>query len=140
MLDGGDRRGGVEGDAAPAPGLARPAPRERWRWPTDSAWTMSSSQPASTQRSNVGSGSTTMRWASKGTDAVRPAGGDDVGPEGEVGHEHAVHHVPLDAVDAGLLQGDALLAEPGEVGGEHRGDDRDRAGHDRRLRRTTAVS
>ena len=54
--------------------------------------------------------------------------GDDVGAEGEVGHEAAVHHVPLDAVDAGLLEGDALLAEAGEVGGQHRGRDLDRRG------------
>jgi 23S rRNA (uracil1939-C5)-methyltransferase len=52
-----------------------------------------------------------------------PDGGDDVGAEGEVGDEPAVHHVPLDAVDAGLLEGHALVAQPGEVGGEHgRGD------------------
>ena len=50
-------------------------------------------------------------------------GSDDVGPEGQVGDEDAVHHVPLDAVDAGLLEGLALVAQPGEVGGEHgRGD------------------
>ena len=38
--------------------------------------------------------------------APRRAAGtrDDVGPEGEVGHELAVHDVPLDAVDAGLLE------------------------------------
>ena len=33
----------------------------------DSAWTMSSSQPASTYRSSISSGVFTMRWASNGT-------------------------------------------------------------------------
>ena len=59
---------------------------------------------------------------------VGPAGLDHVGPEGEVRHEHAVHHVPLDAVDAGLLECDALLAEPGEVRGQHRRGDLDVSG------------
>ena len=49
--------------------------------------------------------------------------GDHVGAEGEVGHELAVHHVPLDPVDSGGFQGGDLLAQLGEVGGQHaRGD------------------
>ena len=59
---------------------------------------------------------------------MRPAGGDHVGPEGEVRHEAAVHHVPLDAVDAGRLEGGDLLAQPGEVGREHRRRDLDAVG------------
>ncbi len=58
----------------------------------------------------------------------RTGGGDDVGAEGEVRDEGAVHDVPLDAVDAGLLEFDAGLAQMGEVGGEHRGDDLDGSG------------
>ena len=55
--------------------------------------------------------------------------GDDVGAERQVGDELAVHHVPLDEVDAGLLQGDDLLTEAGEVGRQHRRGDLDRTGH-----------
>ena len=55
--------------------------------------------------------------------------GDDVGAEREVGDELTVHHVPLDEVDTGLLEGDDLVAEAGEVGGQHRRDDLDRSGH-----------
>jgi len=57
-----------------------------------------------------------------------PAGGDHVGPEGQVGHEVAIHHIPLDAVDARLLEGGDVVAEPGEVGREDGGDDQRRAG------------
>ncbi len=49
---------------------------------------------------------------------VGPAGGDDIRSEGEVGHEAAVHHVPLDAVDTGRLEGRDLLTQAGEVGGQ----------------------
>ena len=62
------------------------------------------------------SGSSTIRWASKGTLACGAAGLDDVGPEGEVGHEAPVHHVPLDAVDAGRLE----LRRPPRRGGRSR--------------------
>ena len=47
-----------------------------------------------------------------------PASADDVGPEGEVGHEVTVHDIPLDAVDTGLLEGGDLVAEAREVGRE----------------------
>ena len=72
--------------------------------------------------------SLTMRWASNGRSTRAAAGGDDVGPEGEVGHELAVHDVPLDAVDAGLLERAELVAQLGEVGGEHGRGDLDGAG------------
>ena len=55
-----------------------------------------------------------------------PASGDHVRPERQVRHELAIHDVPLDPVDSSLLQRCALLSEAGEVGGEHRGDDRHR--------------
>ena len=44
---------------------------------------------------------------------------NDVGPHRDVGHEYAVHHIPMDAITARLLQLDALLAQSGEVGGEY---------------------
>ena len=49
---------------------------------------------------------------------VRTSGGNDVGTEREVGHELAVHHVPLDAIDAGGFQSCDLFAEAREVGGQ----------------------
>ena len=76
----------------------------------------------------------TIRWASNGSDVWRAGGGDDVGPEREVRHELAVHHVPLDAVDAGRLERGDLLAEAGEVGGQHAGGDLD-PGHGSRVLR-----
>ena len=56
-------------------------------------------------------------------------GGDHVGPERQVGDELAVHHVPLHEVDAGLLEGDNLVAEAREVRREHRRGDLDRQRH-----------
>jgi hypothetical protein len=57
---------------------------------------------------------------------------DHVRTERQVGHELAVHDVPLDEVDTGLLEGLDLLAETGEVGREDRRGDLDRARHPRR--------
>ena len=54
---------------------------------------------------------------------------DDVRPERQVRHELPVHHVPLDEVDARLLERDDFVAEPREVGGQHGRDDHDRQGH-----------
>jgi hypothetical protein len=55
----------------------------------------------------------------------QPAGGgDDVRAEGQVRDEPAVHHVPLDAVDPGLLQLLDLPSEGGEISGQHRCDQR----------------
>jgi hypothetical protein len=54
---------------------------------------------------------------------VTTGGGDDVGPECQVGDEVPVHHVPLDAVDPGLFQRRHLLTQPGEVGREDAGHD-----------------
>ena len=56
-----------------------------------------------------------------------PHRGDDVGPEGEVRDEPPVHHVELHAVDPGLLEGHAAVAEVGEIDGQHRRCDLDRA-------------
>ena len=54
---------------------------------------------------------------------------DHVGPEREVGHELAVHHIPLDPVDTRRFQRGDLLAELGEVGGQHARGDFDRSRH-----------
>ncbi len=59
--------------------------------------------------------------------------GDDIGTEGQVRDETAVHHIELDPIHPGLLQGLALLAQPGEIGREHRGGDQD-GRHPRRSR------
>ena len=48
----------------------------------------------------------TIRWASNGTTTCGRQAAIDVRPEREVRHELAVHDVELDAVDAGLLEGD----------------------------------
>ncbi len=60
---------------------------------------------------------------------VGSGGGDHVGAEREVRDELAVHHVPLDEVDPGRLECGDLLAEPGEVGGQHGRGDLDRSAH-----------
>ena len=41
------------------------------------------------------------------------------GPDGDVRHEMAVHHVDMNPVGAGGIDGAHLLAEPREVGGEN---------------------
>ncbi len=82
---------------------------------------------------------------------VRACGGDHVGTEREVRHELAVHHVPLDEVDAGRFECGDLLAELGEVGRKHRRRDLDgpasstrqptrRAAHRPRRRRSSSSS
>ena len=46
-------------------------------------------------------------------------------PDGDVGHEMAVHHVDVDPVGAGGIDRAHFLAQPGEIGGEDgRGDQR----------------
>ena len=70
-----------------------------------------------------------MRCASNGQRRVRSGRGDHVGTEREVRDELAVHDVPLDVVDAGGLERGDLLAELGEVRGQHGRDDLDRAAH-----------
>ena len=61
---------------------------------------------------------------------------DDVGTERDVGHELAVHHVPLDAVDSRPSRARSPPRRDGpEVGREHRRDDRDWL-HDATLRPT----
>ena len=101
----------------------------RWRWVQASACTISREQPASTKRSAITSGVYTMRCASNGIVQCGAGGLDHVGTERQVGDELAVHHVPLDAVGAGRLERRDLVAEPREVGREHRRDDLDRARH-----------
>ena len=51
--------------------------------------------------------------------AVFAGGRDHVGAEGQVRHELAVHHVPLDPVDPGTLEGGHLVTQLGEIGGQH---------------------
>ncbi len=55
--------------------------------------------------------------------------GDHVGSEREVGYEHAVHDIPLDAVDACILESDALRTQLRVVGGKDRWCDLYRSGH-----------
>ena len=57
---------------------------------------------------------------------------DHVGSEGQIRHETTIHDIPLDEVDPGGFERGHLLAESGEVCGEHRGCDLDRAAHARR--------
>ena len=54
---------------------------------------------------------------------VRPHAPDEIRAEGDVRHEMAVHHVEMDPVGAGRVDGADLLAQPGEVGGQDRGGD-----------------
>ena len=37
---------------------------------------------------------------------------NDVGTHGDVGDEHAVHHIPVDAVDPGVLEINTFLTQP----------------------------
>lgn len=60
---------------------------------------------------------------------MRPTRSDYVGAKGEVGNEVAVHHIPLDAIDASVSQTAALLSEVGEVGGKDGGHNFDPACH-----------
>ena len=95
-----------------------------------SAWTISREQPASTYSAAITSGVSTIRCASNGSDGVRTGRCDDGGSEREVRHELAVHHVPLDAVDARGLEVADRVAEPAEVDGQHARSDLDPAiGH-----------
>ena len=49
-----------------------------------------------------------------------PQGLHDQGADGDVGHEAAVHHVDVDPVGAGLVDGTDVFAETGEIGREDR--------------------
>ena len=86
-------------------------------------------------RPSICSGVSIMRWASNGTLTSAADRRDDVGTEGDDGHELAVHHVELHAVAAGLLELDHALGETALVDREHRRDDRDWL-HDETLRPT----
>jgi hypothetical protein len=50
--------------------------------------------------------------------AVRAGRGNDVWAEGEVWYELAVHDVPLNNVNASLVESTNLLANLGKIGGE----------------------
>ncbi len=45
---------------------------------------------------------------------------DDVGAIGNVGDEMAVHHIEMDPVGAGRIDGANLFAEPGEIRSQDR--------------------
>ena len=70
--------------------------------------------------------------------AVRTHRLDDVGPVGNVGHEMPVHHVEMDPVGAGGVDGAHLLAEFGEVRRQDRWRNHERDGG--RRKRTSALS
>jgi len=53
---------------------------------------------------------------------------NDIGPKGKVGNESAIHHVELEAVDAGFVEGLDFFAEAAEIGRKHRRDDRNGTG------------
>ena len=59
--------------------------------------------------------------------AVRPQRLHHVRPDRNVGDEMAVHHVDMDPVGAGLIDGADLVAELGKIGGKDRGGDDERA-------------
>ena len=61
---------------------------------------------------------------------VRPQRLHHVGTDADVGHEMAVHDVDMDPVGAGRIDGAHLLAELGEIGGQDRRRDEQRAGID----------
>ena len=65
--------------------------------------------------------------------AVRPQRLHHGRADGEVGHEMAVHHIDMDPVGAGFVDGAHLLAEPGEIGREDGGGDADGLLHARTL-------
>ena len=124
--------GGVDGTiatAAAAPRSSRIIPSVRCRWVVDSACTIRRRQPASTNRCGQDLRREDHQVGLERHGHPLTHRGDDVGAERQVGDELSVHHVPLDEVDAGVLERDDLVAEPGEVGGQDRRGDLDRSGH-----------
>ena len=53
---------------------------------------------------------------------------DDRLAETEVGHEDPIHHVEVDAIGAGLLDGPHLVAQPQEIGRQDGWGELDHAG------------
>jgi hypothetical protein len=43
------------------------------------------------------------------------------GPDGDIGHEAAVHHIDMDPIGAGGVDGADLLAQSREIGRQYRG-------------------
>ena len=74
----------------------------------------------------------------EGLVGVSARGRDDIGPEGEVRHELAIHDVPLEVIDAGSVECFDLLTETGEITRQDRRNDLDRQGHDRTLAQRTS--
>ena len=60
---------------------------------------------------------------------MRPQRRDDRRPDRDVRHEMTVHHIDMDPVGAGGGDGADFFAEIGEIGGQDRGRDDERA-HD----------
>ena len=60
---------------------------------------------------------------------VLASGRDHVGSEREIGHELAVHDVPLEVIDAGRVEGFDLGTQAGEIARKYRGDDLNRKRH-----------
>ena len=52
---------------------------------------------------------------------------NDVGPKGEIGHETAIHHIELEAIDASFVQGNDFVAKAAEVCRQDRRDNGKRA-------------
>ena len=61
--------------------------------------------------------------------AVWPDRADELRPETDVGDEMPVHHVQMDPVGPGRVDGADLLAKPCEVGGKDRRSDQYRLAH-----------
>ena len=60
---------------------------------------------------------------------MRPERLHDRRPDGDVGHEMAVHHVDMDQIGARGLDRLDLCAQPREIRGKDRGRDSDGVGH-----------
>lgn len=65
---------------------------------------------------------------------------DDIGTEGQVRNELAVHHIPLDSIHSGVLECPHFLAEPREVGGQNRRRNVYRSCHDVSLQNLVSAS
>ena len=109
---------------------ARIACSERCRCGPASTCTVMMSEPALAKASRCGSHGAIIRCTSSVFLVMRAQRLHHVGAEGDVRHEMPVHHVEMDPVGAGGLDRAHLLAQLGEVGGQDRRRDEERAGHD----------
>ena len=81
------------------------------------------SAPASAKASRNGSTGEIIKWTSNGLAVCGRSAFTTAGPNGQVGHEMAVHDVDVDPVGAGLVDRTHFLAEAGEIGGQDGGGD-----------------